>query len=182
MAYELFQSVQFSHSVVSNSLWPYEPQHTRPPCPSPTPGVHPNPCPSSRWCHPTISSCLPLLLLPSIFPSICLPLLLLPSIFPSIRVFSNESVLRIRWPKYWSFSFNISTSNEHSGLISFRMDWLYLLAVQGTLKSLLQHHSSKASILQHLAFFIVQLLHSYMTTGKTIALTDICWQCNVSAF
>ena len=102
---------------------------------------------------------------------LCRPLLLLPSLFPSIRVFSNESVLRIRWPKYWSFSFNISPTNEHSGLISFRMDWLDLLAVQGALKSLLQHHSSKASILQHSAFFIVQLRHPYMTTGKTIALT-----------
>ena len=99
------------------------------------------------------------------------PFLLLPSIFPSIRVFSNESALRIRWPKYWSFSFNISPSNEHPGLTSFRMDWLDLLAVQGTLKSLLQHHSSKASILSHSAFFIVQLSHPYMTTGKTIALT-----------
>ena len=102
---------------------------------------------------------------------LCHPLLLLPSIFPSIRVFSNESALRIRWPKYWSFGFNISPSNEHPGLISFRMDWLDLLAVQGTLKSLLQHHSSKASILQLSAFFIVQLSHPYMTTGKTIALT-----------
>ena len=102
---------------------------------------------------------------------LCRPLLLLPSIFPSIRVFSNESALRIRWPKYWSFSFNMSPSNEHSGLISFRVDWLDLLAVQGTLKSLLHHHSSKASILQHSAFFIVQLSHPYMTTGKTIALT-----------
>ena len=102
---------------------------------------------------------------------LCCPLLLLPSTFPSIRVFCNESVLRIRWPKYWSFSFNISPSNECSGLISFRMDWLALLAVQGTLKSLLQHHSSKAAILQHSAFFIVQLSHPYMTTGKTIALT-----------
>ena len=101
---------------------------------------------------------------------LCHPLLLLPSIFPSIRVFSNESALRIRWPKYWSFSFNISPSNEHPELISFRMDWLDLLAVQGTLKSLLQHHSSKASILQWSAFFIVQLSHLYMTTGKTIAL------------
>ena len=99
------------------------------------------------------------------------PLLLPPSIFPSIRVFSNESVLLIRWPKYWSFSFNINPSNEHPGLISFRMDWLALLAVQGTLKSLLQYHSSKASILQCSDFFIVQLLHPYMTTGKTIALT-----------
>ena len=103
---------------------------------------------------------------------LCHPLLLLPSIFPSIRVFSNESLLRIRWPKYWSFSFNISPSNEYSGLISFRMDWLDLLAVQGTLKSLLQHHSSKASILQHSAFFTVQLSHTYKTTGKTIALTS----------
>jgi len=104
---------------------------------------------------------------------LCRPLLLLPSIFLSIRVFSNESALRIRWPKYWSFSFNISPSNEHSGLISFRMDWLDLLAVQGTLQSLLQHHSSKASVLQHSAFFIIQLSlsHPYMTTGKTIALT-----------
>ena len=102
---------------------------------------------------------------------LCHPLLLLPSIFPSIRVFSNESALSIRWPKYWSFSFNISTSNDHPGLISFRMDRLDLLAVQGTLKSLLQHHSSKASILWHSAFFIVQLSHPYMTTGKTIALT-----------
>ena len=99
------------------------------------------------------------------------PLLLLPSIFPSIRVFSNESALHIRWPKYWSFSFNISPSNEHPGLISFRMDRLDLPVVQGTLKSLLQHHSSKASILQHSAFFIVQLSHPYMTTGKTKALT-----------
>ena len=102
---------------------------------------------------------------------LCLPLLLPSSIFPSIRVFSNESVLRIRWPKYWSFSFSISPSNEYSGLISFKMDWLDLLTVQGTLKSLLQHHSSKASILWRSAFFIVQLSHPYMTTGKTIALT-----------
>ena len=102
---------------------------------------------------------------------LCRPLLLLPLIFPSIRVFSNESALHIRWPKYWSFSFNISPSNEHPGLISFRMDWLDLLAIQGTLKSLLQHHSSNASILRHSAFFTVQLSHPYMTTGKTIALT-----------
>ena len=110
----------------------------------------------------------------SVMPSnhliLCRPLLLLPSIFPSMRVFSNESALCIRWPKYWSFSFNISPSDEHSGLISFRMDWLDLLAVQGTLKSLLQHHSSKAPILQCSAFFTVQLSHPYMTTGKTIAL------------
>ena len=111
----------------------------------------------------------------SVMPSnrliLCHPLILLPSIFPSIRVFSNESALCIRWPKYWSFSFSISPSNEYSGLTSFRMDWLDLLAVQGTLKSLLQHHSSKASILRHSAFFTVQLSHPYMTTGKTTALT-----------
>ena len=110
-------------------------------------------------------------LMPSNHRILCCPLLLLPSIFPSIRVFSNESVLRIRWPQYWSFSFSISPSNEHPGLISFRMDWLDLLAAQGTLKSLLQHHSSKASILRRSAFFTVQLSHPYMTTGKTIALT-----------
>ena len=102
---------------------------------------------------------------------LCCPLLLLPSAFPSIRVFSNQSVLCIRWPKYWSFSFSVSPSNEYSGLISFRIDWLDLLAVQCTLKSLLQHHSSKASILQHSTFFLVQLSHPYMTTGKTIVLT-----------
>ena len=109
--------------------------------------------------------------MPSNHLTLCCPLLLLPSIFPSIRIFSNESALRIRWPKYWSFSFNISPANEHPGLISFRMDWFDLLAVQGPLKSLLQHHSSKASVLRHSAFFIVQLSHPYMTTGKTIALT-----------
>ncbi len=109
--------------------------------------------------------------MPSSHLILCHPLLLLPSIFPSIRVFSNESALHIRWPKYWSFSFSISPSNEHPGLISFRMDWFDLLAVQGTLKSLLQHHSSKASILWCSAFFTVQLSHPYMTTGKTIALT-----------
>ena len=109
----------------------------------PTPGVHPNPCPLSQWCHPTISSCRPLLL---------------PSIFPSNRVFSNEAALPIRWPKYWSFSFNMSPSNEHPGLI-FRMDWLHLLEVQGTLKSLLQHHSSKASLLWRSAFFTVKFSH-----------------------
>ena len=136
-------SVQFSHSVVSDSLRPHGLQHARPPCPSPTPRAHSNSCPSSRWYHPTISS--------------CRPLLLPPSVFPSIRAFSNESVLHIKWPKYCSFSFNISPSNEHPGLISFRMDWLDLLAVQETLKSLLQHHSSKASILRHSAFFTVQL-------------------------
>ena len=111
------------------------------------------------------------LVMPSNHLILCCPLLFLPSIFPSVRVFSNESVLHIRWPKYWSFSFGISPSNEYSGPISFRMDWLNLLAVQGTLKSLLQHHSSKASILLYSAFFIVQLLHPYMITGKTTALT-----------
>ena len=117
---------------------------------------------------------------------LCLPLLLLPSIFPSISVFSNESTLPIRWPKYWSFSFSISTSNEYSGLISFRIDWFDLLAVQGTLKSLLQHHNSRASILCCLAFFMVQITYAYMTTGKTIALTIWtfvdCMDSNVSAF
>ena len=120
-------------------------------------------------------SLLKLMSIESVIPSnhliLCRPLLLLPSIFPSIRVFSNESVLHIRWPKRWDFGFNISPSNEYSGLISFRMDWLDLLAVQGTLKSLLQHHSSKASILWRSAFFMVQLSHPYMATGKTIALT-----------
>ena len=141
---------QFSCSDVSDSLLPQGLQHARPPCPSPTPGVYPNSCPLSLILRH--------------------PLLLPPSIFPSIRVFSNESVLPIRWPKYGSFSLSISPSNEYSGLTYFRMDWLDLLAVQGTLKSV-QHHSSKASFLWHSAFFIVQLSHSYMTTGKTIALT-----------
>ena len=148
-----------SHSVVSNSLWRHGLQHARLPCSSPTPGAYSNSCPSSRWCHPTISS--------SVIPFSCLP------IFPSIRVFSSESVLLIRWPKYWSFSFSISPSNEYSGLNSFRIEWLDLLVLQGTLKSLLQHHSSKASILQRSAFFIVQLSHPYMTTGKSIALTRL---------
>ena len=120
-------------------------------------------------------SLLKLIFVESVIPSnhliLCCPLLLLPSVFPSIRVFSSESVLCLRWPKYWSFSISISPSNEYSGLISFRMDWLDLLAVQRTLKSLLQHHSSKASILRRSAFFIVQLSHPYVTTGKTIALT-----------
>ena len=125
----------------------------------------------------------------SVIPSnhliLCHPFFFLPSIFSSIRVFSSESVLPIRWPKYWSFSFSISPSNEYSGLISFRIDWLDLLAVQGTLKTLLQHHGSKASILWCSAFLMVQLSHPYMTTGKTIALSrwmDLCWQSNVSAF
>ena len=149
-------SVQFSPSVVSDSLRPHGLQHTRPPCPSPTPRVYSNLCP---------------MVMPSNHFILCCPLLLPPSIFPSIRVFSNESALPIRWPKYWSFSFNIRPSNKYSGLISFRMDWLDFLAVQGTLKSLLQHHSWKASILRLSAVFTVQLSHPYMTTGKTIALT-----------
>ena len=121
---------------------------------------------TNSWSLPKLMS------IESVMPSnhliLCRPLLLLPSIFPSIRVFSNESVLHIRWPKYWSFNFNISPSNEHPGLISFRMDWLDLLTIQGTVKNLLQHHSSKASILLHSAFFIVKLSHSYMTTGLFI--------------
>ena len=164
-----FSSVQFSCSVISDSLRPHELQQARPLCPTPTPGIYPNSCPLSQWFHPAISS--------SVVPfSSC------PQIPPSIRVFSNESTVHMRWPKYWSFSFNISPFNEHSELISFRMDWLDLLAVQGTLKSLLQHHSSKTSILWRSAFFTVQLLHPYMTTGKTIALTRQTWQSNVSAF
>ena len=143
---------------MSNSLRPHGWQHTRPQCPSPTPGVYSN--------SVSIES-----VMPSNHLILCHSLLLSPSIFPSIRIFSSESVLRMRWPKYWRFSFNISPSNEYSGLISFRMDWLDLLAVQRTLKSLLQHHSSKASILRHSAFFIVQFSHPYLTTGKTKALT-----------
>ena len=141
---------------MSDSLRPHGLQHARPPCPSPTPRVYSNSCPLS--------------LMPSNHLILCHPLLL-PSVFLSIRVFSNESVLCIRWPKIWSFSFSISPSNEYSVLISFRMDWFDLLAVQGTLKTLLQHHSSKALLLWHSAFFIVQLTYPYMTTGKTIALT-----------
>ena len=143
---------------MSNSLQPHELRYARPPCPSSTPRVYSNSCPLSRSCHPTISS--------SVIPfSSCL------QSFPASGSFQIESVLCIRWPNYWSFNFNISSSNEHSGLISFRMDWLDLLSVKGTLKSLLQHRSSKASILQCSVFFIVQLSHPYMTTGKTIALT-----------
>ena len=150
-------SVQFN-SVVSDSLRPHESQHDRPPCPI-------NNSRSLLKLMPTE------LLMPSNHLTLCCPLLLLPSIFPSIRVFSNESVLRMSEAKYWSFSFSIHPSNEYSGLISFRVDWLDLLAVQGTVKGLLQHHSSKASILWCLAFFIVQLSHPYMITGKTIVLT-----------
>ena len=154
-------TVQFSRSVVSDSLQPHGLQHARPPCPSPTPKAYPNSCPSRRWCHPTISS--------SSSPS--------PPTFNLSQHWGlfSESVLRIRWPKYWSFSFSISPSNEYSGLISFRMHWSDLLAFQGTFKSLLQHHGSKASILWCSAFFIVQLSHTYMTSGKTIALTRWTW-------
>ena len=150
-------SVQFSHSVVSNSATPW------------TTACQASLSITNSWSPSKQMS------IESVIPSnnliLCHPLLLLPSIPPSIRVFSNESTLHMRWPKYWSFSFSISPSNENLGLISFRMDWLDLLAVQGTLKSLLQHHSSKASILQCSAFITVQLSHPYMTTGKTIALT-----------
>ena len=148
---------QFSHSVVCDSLQPHGLQHARLPCPSWTPRAYSNSCPSHQWCHLTISSSVILF-------SSC------PQSFQQ-QGLSNESALRIRWPKYWSLSLNISPCNEHPGLISFRMDWLDLLAVQRTLKSLLQHHSSKASIRWCSAFFTVQLSHPYMTTGKTIALT-----------
>ena len=156
MHLEKYWAYQFSSvrtlSGVSDSLRPHELQHARPPCPSPTPGVHSDPRPSSQWCHPAISS--------SVVPfSSC------PQSLPAIRVFSNESTLHMRWPKYWSISFSIIPSKEIPGLIYFRMNWLDL-TVQGTLKSLLQQHSSKASILQRSAFFTVQLSHPYMTTGK----------------
>ena len=141
-----FSSVRFSRSAVSDSLWPHELQHTRPPCPSPAPGVHSN----SNMCIECV--------MPSSHLFLCCPLLLLPSIPPSIRVFSNESTLRMRWPKYWSFSFSISPSNEHPGLISFRMDWLDLLAVQGTLKSLFQHYSSFMLILKSFTYSSTPLL------------------------
>ena len=146
----------FSFSVVSNSLWLHGLQHARSPCPSSKPGVCSNSCPLNRWCHPTMSfSIVPFSHLQSF----------------QHQVLPNESVLHTRWPKDWCFSLSISPSKEHPGLISFRMDRLDLLAVQGTLKSLLQQHSSKASILRCSAFFTVQLSHPYMTTGKTIALT-----------
>ena len=152
-----FSSVQFSCSVMSDSLQPHWLQHARPPCPSPAPRACSNSCPLSCWCLPAISSSV-------------VPFSSYLQSFPASGCFPM-SAPHIRWPKYWSFSFSISPSNEYSGLISFRIDWFDLLAVPGTLKSFLQHHSSKASILQHLAFFIVQLSHPYMTTGKTIALT-----------
>ena len=163
-------SLLFSCSVVSNSLRPHEQQHARLPCPLLSPRVCSNSCPLSHWCYPTISS--------SVAPfSSCL------QSFPASES-SNELALPIKWPKYWSFSFNISPSNEYSGLISFRINWLVLLAVQRTLKSLLLNNSLKATVLQHSAFFMVQLSHLYMTTRKTIALTitDFCQQSDVSAF
>ena len=156
--YHILGSVQFSCSVLSDSLWLHGPQHTRPPCPSPIPGVYLNPCPLSQWCDPAISS--------SVVPFFsCLQSLPASGSFPMSQLFTwgGQSI--------GSFSFNISPSNEQPGLNSFRMDWLDLLAAQGTLKSLLQHHSAKASILCS-AFFTVQLSHPYMTTGKTIALID----------
>ena len=137
---------------MSDSLWPYALQHDRIYCASLSPGVCSNPCPLSKWCYITIPSSATLF-----------------SFFPSIKVISNESALRIKWPKYWSFSFSISPSNEYSELVSFRINWFDLLAVQGTLKSLLQDHDLKVLILQHSAFFMVQLSHLYMITGNTIA-------------
>ena len=162
------QSLLFSHSVVSNSVTPWTATH------------------QASLSITNFQSLLKFMSIELVMPSnhliLCRPLLHLPSIFSSIRVFSSESVFRIRWPKYWSFSFSISPSNEYSGLISFRIDWFDLLAVQETLKSLLQHHSSKASILQSLAFFIAQFSHPYVTTGKTIALTTWTFFDKVSAF
>ena len=156
--------MRFQFSLVAQlclTLKPHESQHTRPPCPSPTPGVYSNSCPSSRWCHPAISS--------SVVPfSSCFQSLPASGSFPMSQLIECGQLMR--WPKYWSFSFNIRPSNEHPGLISSRMDWLDLLAVQRTLKSLLQHHSSKASILWCSAFFTVQLSHPYMTTGKNHSL------------
>jgi len=153
----LLHWIQFSHSVMSDSLRPHESQHSRPPCPSPTPGVHSDSCPSSQWCHPAISS--------SVVPfSSCLQAL------PASESFPMSHLVAWGGQSTGVFSFSIISSKEIPGLVSFRVDWLDLLAVQGTLKSLLQHHSSKTSILQRSAFFKVQLPHPYMTTGKTIAL------------
>ena len=171
-------SVQFSNSVISNSWRPHGLQHTRLPCPSPTLRAYSNSC--------------PLTVMQSNHLILCCPLLLLPSVFPGIRVFSNESALCISWRKYWSFSFSISPSNEYSRLISLRIDWFEFLAVQGILKSLLQHHSSKASIHQHSAFFMVQLygpaffmvqssIHDYWK-NHSFDYTDLSWQSNISAF
>ena len=166
-----FCPILFTRSGASDSLWPHGLQYSRLPCPS-----------------PSLQSLLKLMSIESVVPSnhlIFCRSLLLPSIFPSIRVFSNESVLWIIWPKYWSYSFSISPSNEYSGLISFRIAWWDLLAVQRTLKSLLQHHSSKASVLWHTVFFVVQPSHLHRTTGKNLRsfdYIDLCWQSDVSAF
>ena len=151
-------SVQFSRSVVSNSLRPHELQHARPPCPSPTPGVYSNSCPSSQWCHPAISSSV-------------VPFSSWPQSLPASGSFPISQLFALDGQSTGVSSFSISPSNEHPGLISLRVDWLDLLAVQGTLKSLLQHHSSKASVFRHSAFLTVQLSYLYMTTGKAIALT-----------
>ena len=162
-------SVQFSHSVVSNSLWPHELQHARPPCASPTPRVHPNPCPLSRWCHPTISSSV-------------LPLSSCPQSFPA-SVFSNESAFCLRLPKYWSFSFNITLSNEYPGLSSFKMDWLDLLQVQGTLKSspTPQFKSINFSALSFLYSPTLTSIHDYWK-NQSLDYMDLCGQTNVSVF
>ena len=154
----------FSHSVMSDSLWPHGLEHARLPYLSPSPGACSNSCPLSRWCHPTISS--------SVIPFSCL------QSFPALGCFLIQLALHIRRPNFWSFSFSISSSNEYSGLISFRIDWFDLLAVQGTLKSLLQYHSSKISILWCSAFFMVQLSHPYMTAGKNHSFDymNLCWQ------
>ena len=167
----LGKSQQFSSVAQScTTLRPHGLQHARLPCPSPAPGACLNSCPSNQWCHPAISS--------------CCPLLLLPSIFPSIRVFANESILHIRWPKYWSFGLSISPSNGYLELISFRIDWFDLLAVQGTLKSLLQHHSSKASVLGHTSFIdgpTLSSIHDYWK-NHSFDYADLCRQSDVSAF
>ena len=154
-------SFQFSRSIMFDSLQPHGLQRPRPPCPSPTPRVHSDYHPLNWWCHPAISSSV-------------VPFYSCPQSLPASESFLNESTLRMRWPKYWSFSFSIIPSKEHPGLISFRMDWLDLLAVQGTLKSLVQHHSTKASILRHSAFFTVQLSHPYMTTVDFIKIKTFC--------
>ena len=157
----LFHSVQFNGSVVSDFLWPHGLQHLRPPSPSPTPGVYSNSSPLSQWCHSTISS--------------CHPLLLLPSIIPSIRIFSYESVLHIRWPQYWNFSFNISPSNEQSGLISFRMNWLDLLAVQGTQKSPIpQFKNINTSVLSFFHGLTLTSIHAHWK-NQSLDQTDLCW-------
>ena len=171
MTWHIVWSVQFSHSVMFYSLRPHGLQHARLPCPSPAPRAYSNSCPSCRWYHPTISSSV-------------IPFLLLRSIFPNIRVFSSESVLRIRWPKYWSLSFSISPSSEYLGLISFRMDWLDVLVDQGMLKSLLQYYSSKSINSLVLSFLYSPTLTSIHDYWKdhSFHYMDLCWQSNVSDF